>query len=264
MKNYIAEKTQENYKPGNQINEFLPNFHYRPYVIAKMCELDSPHMKKFLKNKPELLNKAKLSITPSTVRSLSTEKIISQLAERSIQYNQDIFLKNCKNNESAWDVADVLWPEQSYSSSMDTSDFVGISACILWERLYSEGLLPKASFEMVDDWIEEGYQHVPNEPVLACDIWLKAWDGLKSLFDLENLSILSLDKKLNGSQHFFNWCQDFEMEIHNAVIADKKYIGVGISYLSEFLDYFSSDNHQKIVKNIKNTLLELQTLSGEH
>ncbi len=91
-----------------------------------------------------------------------------------------------------------------------------------------EGTLTKASNEMLDDWIEKGYQYSQKDHIQACEIWLKAWETFKANFDLNKLSINEVDAIFGGTQSLFNWCQNFEIELHNASIDDKKFAAIAI------------------------------------
>jgi len=231
----------------------------RPYVLAKMCASPQKHVQNILEHYPD---STKSSNFPSRIRSLSTEQIIKELSERGIQYNPVLFKEKCEENESAWDVAERLWFEQAKSLSANVSDFVGIAACILWERLYDEKKLTKISYEMLDDWMEEGYKYFENDHAKACKNWLKAWEAFKVLFELPKMSIKQIDNIFNGSQSFFNWCQDLEMELLNASIVDKKNADVGVAYLDEFLNYFS-DEDDLLIKNFRTSLGELYCRAGK-
>ena len=224
----------------------------RPYVLAKMGASPTKHYPASTES----------SNSPTLVRSLSTQQIIKELSERGIQYNPALFKEKCEENESAWNVAETLWAEQARSLSANVSDFVGIAACILWERLYDEKKLTKISYEMLDDWMEEGYKYFENDHAKACNNWLKAWEGFKILFDVQKLSIRQIDNIFNGSQSLFNWCQDFEMELLNASIDNRKNAEIGIAYLEEFLNYFSDENGL-LIKNFRSSLGELYCRSGK-
>ena len=214
----------------------------RPYVMAKFVEPDSDAAKYFLRQKPHLKKELANLWFPSKIRALSTEKIIKYLAERGIVYNQEAFVKKCQKNSSAWDVSEQLWPKQAKSSSRDIADFSSLAACILWERLYENGELTKLSYEMLDDWIEEGYNYLKKDQLKACKIWIKVWDAFKYLFDLPNQTMDEIDNTFHGSQSFFNWCQDFEMAINNSSIDSNEFHNDGLRYFIEFLEYFSEDN----------------------
>ena len=232
----------------------------RPYVVAKMCDPTEKHVQDFLASHPELDGKS--LITLSHFRTLSTEQLIKQLSEQGINYNQDQFIAMCEKKDSAWDVADALWPKQAISRNADVSDIVGLSGCILWKRLYDEEKMTKVSVEMLDDWMQDGYKESEKDIFKGCRIWLKVWETFKNDYDLANRSIEEIDYQFIGTQSFFNWCQDFEMHLINASLTSKEYAKFGIDYLSEFLTYFA-DEDDSLVNNFKQALGECYCRSGD-
>ena len=124
----------------------------RPYMLAKMCDPKEKHVPEIFLHRPELKERNMISV--SQIRSLSTEQLIEKLLEKGVRYDQEQFLAMCEKENSAWDVAEMLWPKQLKSLEKNVSDVAGLAACLLWQRLYDEKKLTKVSIEMLDDWIE--------------------------------------------------------------------------------------------------------------
>jgi len=232
----------------------------RPYVMAKMCDPTEKHVQDLLVRRPDLDGKSIISV--SKIRSLSTEQLIEKLSERGVRYDQERFLAMCEKEVSAWDVAEMLWPKQIKSLEKDVSDVAGLAACILWQRLYDEKKLTKVSIEMLDDWMEKGYKQLDKDRFEACRIWMRVWETFKADYDLANRSIDEIDAQFNGSQSFFNWCQDFEMELINASIDSKEFTELGVAYLNEFLACFA-DEDAKFINQFKSSLGECYCRSGD-
>jgi len=232
----------------------------RPYVMAKMCDPTEKHLQDLLVRRPDLDGKTMISV--SQIRSMPTEQIIKKLSEQGINYDQDRFIAMCEKKDSAWDVADMLWPKQAKSFAKDVSDVVCLAACILWEKLYDEKKLTRVSVEMLDDWMENGYKQLDNERFKACRIWMRVWETFKNDYDLANRSIEEIDAQFNGSQSFSNWCQDFEMELINVSIDSKEYAEIGVAYLNEFIACFA-DEDDMFVNQIKSSLGECYCRSGD-
>ena len=133
---------------------------------------------------------------------------------------------------------------------------------MLWQKLYDEKKLTKVSIEMLDDWMEKGYKQSDKDCFEACRIWMRVWETFKADYDLANRSIDEIDAQFNGSQSFFNWCQDFEMELINASIDSKEFAELGVSYLNEFLACFA-DEDAIIVNQFKSYLGEFYCRSGD-
>jgi len=232
----------------------------RPYMLAKMCDPKEKHVQEIFLHHPELKERNMLSV--SQMRSLSTEQLIEKLLEKGVRYDQEQFLAMCEKENSAWDVAEMLWPKQLKSLEKNVSDVAGLAACLLWQRLYDEKKLTKVSIEMLDDWMEKGYKLLGKDRFEACRIWMRVWETFKADYDLANRSIDEIDAQFNGSQSFFNWCQDFEMELINASIDLKEFAELGVSYLNEFLACFA-DEDTIIVNQFKSSLGEIYCRSGD-
>lgn len=243
-----------------KIHQRDSGFEIRPYTIAKMCDPTEKYVQDFLASHPDVDITNMISL--SQIRTLTTEQIIKQLSEKGINYNQEQFIAMCQKKDSAWDVADVLWPKQASSYKKDVSDIVCLAACILWERLYDEKKLTRVSVEMLDDWIENGYKKLDKDLFKACRIWMKVWETFKNNYDLANMSIDEIDKQFNGSQSFFNWCQDFKMELLNASIDSKEYAKFCVAYLNEFLAYFANEDNE-FVNQFKSSLGECYYRSND-
>ena len=245
---------------GQDIPLKAPGIGIRPYVMAKMCDPAERHARELFHHYPEL-RKGNVAAV-SQLRSLSTEQLIEKLSERGARYDEQQFLAMCEKTASAWDVAEMLWPEQTKSPEKDVSDVVGLAACMLWQRLYDEEKLTRASVEMLDDWMEEGYGQLDEDRFEACRVWMRVWDTFKADYDLANRSTDEIDEQFNGSQSFFNWCQDFEMELVNASIHSKEFAELGVAYLNGFLGFFA-DEDAMFVNQFKSSLGECYCRCGD-
>ena len=86
----------------------------------------------------------------------------------------------------------------------------------------------------------------------ACQLWLKAWDilktkvtpGIKSIEDAEALYAGN-----DGDPYLFNWVQDFEMGLANAAIDSPEFHKKRIHYCREFIQIFPGS--VEIVKHMK-------------
>lgn len=245
---------------SHKIPQEASGIRVRPYMLAKMCDPKEKHVQEIFLHHPELKERNMISV--SQMRSLSTEQLIEKLLEKGVRYDQEQFLAMCEKENSAWDVAEMLWPKQLKSLEKNVSDVAGLAACLLWQRLYDEKKLTKVSVEMLDDWMEKGYKLLDIDRFEACRIWMRVWETFKADYDLANRSIDEIDAQFNGSQSFFNWCQDFEMELINASIDSKEFAELGVSYLNEFLACFA-DEDAILVNQFKSSLGEFYCRSGD-
>jgi len=229
----------------------------RPYVITKMCEPDSSNM---ILNQMKALKKRLSNMhLPSTIRPLPTNKIIQELSERKVNFDEALFIEQSRKYDSAWDLAEALWPAQS-KSTKNVSDFCCLAACILWERYYEEKKINKPSIEMIDDYIEFGYKAKSDSDIY--NYWIQAWDALKSLFDFSKHSFQQLDNMFNGSQSLFNWISDYELFFLNASNSNKEYAQKGIVLLNEYISFFGKEN-QEMTKAFQRSLSEIYCHAGE-
>ena len=95
----------------------------------------------------------------------------------------------------------------------------------------------------IDKKIMEGYEFLSgNETAKACDIWLEAWEGLKSLMAEGAVeSVHEIYDKHSWSEFPSNYVQDLEAELHNAGLDDPVYFDKRIEYCRELLEYVGSD-----------------------
>ncbi len=91
---------------------------------------------------------------------------------------------------------------------------------------------------------------------------MRVWETFKADYDLANRSVDEIDAQFNGSQSFFNWCQDFEMELMNASVDSKEFADLGVSYLNQFLACFADEN-TAFVNQFKSSLGEFYCRSGD-
>ncbi len=234
----------------------------RPYVMAKMCDPEEPYVQQLLARSPELRANSKKMVAVSDIRALSFEQLIERLSEQGARYDEAKFIATCQKEESAWRVADRLWPKQAKSWESGVSDNVCLCTCAIWSKLYGEKKLDKVSFEMLDDWMESGYKTLEKDNLAACRIWMRVWETFKSDYDVANRSIDEIDTKFNGSQSFFNWCQDCEMEMINASIDSPEFAQEAVSFLSEFVEYFPNEDAH-LVNQFSASLAESYCRSGE-
>jgi len=248
-------QTKVNYKIKKNPPQAVSN-EIRPYVIAKMCEPENSMP--ILNKMPALTKRLKNQHLPSNIRPLSTNEIIQQLSKRNVEFDETLFIERSQKFDSAWELSESLWPTQARSKK-DISDFCCLAACILWERFYDENKIKKPSFEMIDDFMENGYKAKnDNEKI---DLWMKAWTGLKSLYDIPKYSVEQLDQMFNGTQSLYNWMSDFELDFINASIDNKEIAKKGVIFLNEVVSFFADE--KELIKLYQRSLAELYCNAGE-
>ncbi|GIW49038.1 MAG: hypothetical protein KatS3mg079_514 [Caloramator sp.] len=132
-------------------------------------------------------------------------------------------------------------------------DFPFFAAWVLWERLAPKDVL---SMEQMADLIEEGYEYLnDNKIILACDKWLKVWEGIKNKIKTNFDTLEYLDKEYSGSFDVIGFCQDLESELYNAGLDEPKYFEIRINYCKEFLYYFPNEN-EELIHQMRRAIIE--------
>jgi tetratricopeptide (TPR) repeat protein len=92
--------------------------------------------------------------------------------------------------------------------------------------------------------MQEGYHLVDahHEVVSASDVWLEAWEIVKSLSTPEIRGVASFDKCYPSLlQSIHNWSFDVEMHLHNAGIDEAAYHEHRIQFVHEYFELFPDD-----------------------
>lgn len=178
-------------------------------------------------------------LTYEEVNELSTDEIINKLQSFGIPFKKETFLKDIEKYYSAEDLSENWFNQYTVTAKGRDEDFPWLAAWILWERLVPTHIL---SMEQMGDLINRGYDFLAkNNSASACDTWLKVWDAIKVRMKPEFKSLHELDEHYRGSFFVSNFCQDLEMELHNAGIRDSTYFEKRITYCREFCDYFPEE-----------------------
>jgi hypothetical protein len=147
------------------------------------------------------------------VDKYTNEEIFQKLWDYGITITKDQFLESVHKNYSLnqlvknWKRTFNITPE-----AIDT-DFVWISAEILWKRLAPEVI----NLEHLEDLIMEGYDlsgKMNHEK--ACITWQEVWGYIKNM-DWNEIRINpDIDDFYKDSYFISDWSQDFMMELWNA------------------------------------------------
>src|SRR6266852_6284857 len=120
--------------------------------------------------------------TENKVRALTNEAILERLAGFGIVTSVDEFVE-LAHPEHAADAVAAGWRRSfDVSARGFDNDFIGIAACVLWERLLPEW----PSVEMLDERMQAGYAALKaNDVTRACDIvrLQRGVDGLHALVE---------------------------------------------------------------------------------
>jgi tetratricopeptide (TPR) repeat protein len=199
--------------------------------------------------------------TEDKARALSTDVILERLAGFGIVTSADAFVEQARAEHAASAIADGWRERFSNSARGFDDDFIGIAACVLWERWLPE----RPSFEMLDERMQDGYVALwtADDVVRACDRWLQVWEGFKLHLGPEQARVRDVDALFHGTEYFINWCQEFENELGNAGVHDPRYWRARVRYVNEILAQFVAEDTELLLGNFLRAEAEALWSLGE-
>jgi len=184
------------------------------------------------------------------IEELTTKEIISKLRGFGVYFDEGQFQKDVKSFYSACELADHWKKKFTITAIRFDLDFIWMACIVLWKRLAPDVI----NSEQLDDLMQKGYDLIQAEgkdkTVEGCKLWLQIWDHLKHRFTNDMKSIEDAEKVFSGMQSLYNWCQDFEQELHNAGIYDQSFYQKRIEYCREFYSFFP-DSDELLTINMK-------------
>lgn len=196
---------------------------------------------------------------PEEVAAMSTAEIEERLRRSGVNPDRQRFLTLATGHWSAHRVYETWIKEDPVKARGRDEDFLLLASEELWERWIPE----RPSSEMVDDWMQDGYDLLEAGKVqAACELWWKVWQILQPRFTRTMSTCDKAAPVFDGMQSLGNWTQDFEMELGNASLQDARWIETGIRFCREFLTQFA-DEHEHTRGNFIRALAEFLMQAGE-
>ena len=192
------------------------------------------------------------------VRAMSTEQIERQLLDCGVEHNRERFLQLSQGLTSAWSLCEFWFEQDKVTCKGLDEDFLGFAACELWRRWIPE----RPSMEMIDDWLEQGYELVNQDVCAACEHWWQAWRALQPRFQPHMRTTMETRAVYQGSYLIFNWCQDFEQELSNASLRQRRFASQGQQYCREWLAQFDGEK-PGMQLNFRRALAEFTLRAGQ-
>ncbi len=195
------------------------------------------------------------------VRKMSTEEIIDKLISMNVEFDKTHFKEQTQSYISATRLADDCYYTQAFDAEGPDEDFIWFAILELWKRLNPEQI----NIEMIDDAMQDGYELIgEGNCIEGVKEWEAAWGMIRAIVPPHIKSVWDADQFLPEplTQSIHNWCQDFEMELHNAGIADESYFMKRIEYCREFCDIFP-DTSESILHNMYRAEAESYLASGD-
>lgn len=100
-------------------------------------------------------------------------------------------------------------------------------------------------YKDINEKIKLGYEYVSkHEAAKGCDIWLKAWEGIKTIYEEEKPKNMDeFDNKYNWYEPFLlNFVQDLETELGNLGLDEEDYFKKRIRYCEEMIKIIDEDD----------------------
>ncbi len=98
-----------------------------------------------------------------------------------------------------------------------------------------------------------------DSSLVACEVWLEAWDMIKQLY-VDESSIGEINNRLSVALGF--WRDDIDMHLSNAARIDASFIERGITFCREFCEFFPNE-HAATHLNMRRTVAELLLIKGD-
>jgi len=169
--------------------------------------------------------------------AMDTEEILKTLESLNITFDKEQFKIQAKNYISAIKLAEDHYYTQDFTAEGRDEDFIWLAIVELWKRLIPE----QCNVEMIDDAIQDGYDLLKRRNYTdGLQKWEAAWHLIKTFVPLTITSAEEADQFMPVplTEPFFNWCQDFEIELYNRGLEDKSWLEKRITYVNEFCQRF--------------------------
>lgn len=209
------------------------------YTLARIFEM-SEQFAAMQRDEPE---RAAQYMTIARVRGMETGEIITRLQELGIDGGEEAFVASAEGRTQAWPIS-AQWlgelPDEQrrrITSTEHQADFVGLAACELWRRHMPD----RPSMEMLDDWMQEGYERSEqHDHEAALELWGRTWEVIRGRLTSSMTTYDSSRTVFNGFQFLSNWLQDYEIELLNAanVAHDRQAAEAGLRLCEEILAQF--------------------------
>ncbi|MCX9085247.1 MAG: SEC-C metal-binding domain-containing protein [Candidatus Methanoperedens sp.] len=180
------------------------------------------------------------------IKIMSTEDIIGKLGCMNIRFDIEDFKEKAQEYISATDLSEDYYYTQDFHAEGLDEDFIFLAIIELWDRIIPE----HGNVEMIDNFMQDGYDYLEKkETETAIEKWEKAWNLILTLVPPDIKSVEEADEYIPGmTQSIYNWCQDFEMELHNASVTNDSFFWKRIKFCNVFCRIFP-DSDELIIQN---------------
>jgi hypothetical protein len=183
------------------------------------------------------------------LKMMQASEIIGKLSSMNVNFNECLFKEQIQNHVSAIRLSEDHYYTQNWRGKDDLDeDFIWLAITELWDRLSPE----KPNVEQIDYLMQEGFVDIEkNNYKGGLEKWGKTWDMIKSVVPKTLRSVEEVDAFFDVlTQSVSNWCQDYEIELHNGAIREgSAFWEKRISYCHAFCQIFP-DSDEEIIQNM--------------
>ena len=195
------------------------------------------------------------------LEAMDTEEILKTLESFNITFDEEQFKTQAKNYMSAIQLAEDHYYTQNFTAKGHDEDFIWLAIVELWKRLIPE----QCNVEMIDDAIQDGYDLIKRKNYSnGLQKWETAWHMIETFVPLNVTSAEEADHFMPVplTELFSNWCQDFDIQLHNRGSEDKSWLEKRITYVNEFCQRFPHTN-SLIIQNMRQAEAQSYALLGD-
>jgi tetratricopeptide (TPR) repeat protein len=188
----------------------------------------------------------------SLARNMSDYELVSKLRQLGLKVSRGWLLDTFPRFISAEAMACAMLDNAPSDIEELQTDWVWIVLTTLWERWRPE----LASMEGVNDKMQAGYAaRKQRDVVRACTLWVETWHAILDIMARAGIDSLdAFDDRFGGVNCLFNWVQDFNMELHNAGIEDRRFFRERIALCETMIRRFPTGKLS--LDNFKSALAE--------
>jgi len=250
-------------------HEHVPGLgHEERWTLRKMGRNDpcpcgsGKKYKKCCLNKPgPILPLFQKFLTYEEIDDMGTEDIIERLDSIGIQFDKDVFLQDVEEYYSAEQLSENWFETFNVTAEGREEDFPWLAAWVLWGRLAPAENVPS---ERIAHLVDRGYRYLSTKDYTkACDMWLEAWEAIKYRCKPGPNDLDFFNRQYRGDFFVSNLCQDLELELRSAGLADRTYFKKRMDYCREFLRLFPGAD-DLITHNMRRAIAESYASLGDY
>ena len=200
-------------------------------------------------------------LTNKDLQAMDTEEIVETLKSFNVVFDEEQFKTQANQYNSAIQLAEDHYYTQNFTAEGHDEDFIWMALIELWKRLMPE----QCNVEMIDDAIQDGYTLINcKKHTEGLQKWETAWYLIKDFVPHHITSAEEADDFMLVplTEPFFNWCQDFELELYNRGLDNRSWLKKRIIYVDEFCERFPHTDGL-VLQNMRGAKAQSYALLGD-